>query len=104
VTGTGGGFFGLSTRRRRWETEIEVPIGKPCAWCEEAIIAGDSGTVNWLGQILHTACNYRAIAGSVGHQTRRCHCFGGTEEDPPGLTRQQAAVAAMDFFLAKHGQ
>jgi hypothetical protein len=32
--------------------------------------------------------------GSVGHQKGTCSCHGGTEEDPPEMTKRQAAVAA----------
>ncbi|MEI6196534.1 MAG: helix-turn-helix domain-containing protein [Verrucomicrobiota bacterium] len=44
----------------------------------------------------------RSIAGSVGHQNQRCSCFGGTEDDPPGLTVRQAAQAALDRYHELH--
>lgn len=76
----------------------------PCLWCEEPVSAGERAeatvlvseggpTMRWR----HWECAARAALGSVGHQMGRCSCHGGTEEDPPGLTRRQAAQAAWDL-------
>jgi hypothetical protein len=42
--------------------------------------------------------------GSVGHQTCRCACFGGTEEDPPGMTKRMAALSAFKLWEARRGR
>lgn len=90
----GPGYFGPPHLRKEWEKQVATPIGKPCLHCEEAIVEGDIGTVNYGGQIMHYECGMRGVIGSVGHQNRTCSCYGGTEEDPPGMTRRQAAQAA----------
>lgn len=89
------GYFGPPALMQEWETHVPAPVGKPCLHCEEVIAAGDTGTVNGAGQITHYACSMRMVVGSVGHQRGRCSCHGGTEEDPPGMTRKQAAQAAL---------
>lgn len=91
-------YFGPPQGRKEWEEQVEAPVGELCIMCEEAIEPGDVGTINTAGQIAHHACSIRAVIGSVGHQLGKCSCFGGTEEDPPGLTRRQAAEAAAALF------
>lgn len=49
---------------------------------------------------LHEECFMRQIVGSVGHQTKRCSCYGGDYEDPPGMTKREAAKVAYTIFLA----
>ncbi len=81
-----------------------VPVGEPCAWCEELIAEGDSGIIMWHAsterggwRAYHKECSGRQILGSVGHQRGLCTCDGGpgTMEDPPGLTKREAARAAV---------
>jgi hypothetical protein len=91
-------YFGPECSRKDYETQVAAPVGTPCIWCEEPIGALDMGTINAAGQVSHYECSIRSIAGSVGHQKRLCSCFGGDQEDPPGMTRRQAAVAAMTYF------
>jgi len=79
-----------------------------CAWCDEPLTEDDSGyliphfdiaadpRVSELAY--HADCWQRQIIGSVGHIAKRCSCYGGTEEDPPGLTRREAATAACRAF------
>lgn len=84
---------------------VSAPIGMVCSHCDELIEAGDSGM--WqahieldrphaVGRPVHRECVIRSIVGSVGHQEGRCSCFGGTEEDPPGMTKREAARAAAE--------
>lgn len=86
-----------------------VPVGTKCLLCEEVFIDGDKGFLvpysgpdgdSEVGQ--HRECFFRSIFGSVGHQKKKCSCFGGTEEDPPGMSKRQAAIAAFDFYTRKH--
>lgn len=76
-----------------------------CAHCEEAITLSDSwakSSTVVVGQIaraaMHRECFMRLLVGSVGHQTRQCSCYGGTLEDPRGLTRRQAARMALALY------
>jgi hypothetical protein len=73
---------------------VSAPI---CDWCEEPVLNDDRRAPNYV-RPTHYECGLRAAIGSVGHQKMRCFCFGGEEEDPPGLSRRQAAMAAALFF------
>lgn len=74
----------------------ELPL---CAWCKEEILSEE--LVDSCDKTkLHRDCLIRAMVGSLGHQNQRCPCFGGIEEDPPGLTARQAATAAATKFRA----
>jgi hypothetical protein len=86
----------------------QTPVGEPCLRCEEPIAPGDSGyTMPYVAEggvaerALHRECFLRGVVGSVGHQQRRCSCYGGTLEDPPGLTRREAAAAAVRLYASK---
>lgn len=101
---------------REWPT----PVGDPCLWCGERIREGDqggwmtvvrqTGGALWQGNTArasdlepglepeHIECFIRQSIGSVGHLRRHCSCYGGTEGDPPGMTRREAAQAALDLF------
>jgi len=40
----------------------------------------------------------RSVAGSAAHQLHECRCYGGEREDPPGMTKRQAAALALETF------
>lgn len=88
-------YFGHPSRKKEWEVQIATPIGDRCLICQEVISEGDSGTINVAGQTSHYECEMRLVVGSVGHQNKLCHCFGGDQEDPEGMTIREAAVAAV---------
>lgn len=92
------GYFGHPLGRKDHETQVATPVGQPCILCDEPVEQGDIGTINAAGQIAHHACTFRQVVGSVGHQLKKCSCYGGTEEDPPGLTRKEAAIAALHLW------
>jgi hypothetical protein len=46
----------------------------------------------------HRECAVRDVVGSLGHLRRQCSCFGGTEEDPPGMTKREAARVACELW------
>jgi hypothetical protein len=82
--------------------EVEVPVGVPCMFCEEPFEEGDSGWVYASGQPTHTECGLRSVLGGVNHQLGLCSCCGGTlPPDPPGLSRREAAQAALKLHLTK---
>jgi hypothetical protein len=64
-----------------------------CLWCGEPVAPAEQDP-HRVGQPIHYECGLRCALGSVGHQRRRCSCYGGDEEDPPGMTRREAARAA----------
>lgn len=78
-----------------------------CLWCDEPVdwprepaqqmpVIEADGTARIALQ--HSECSLRLAAGSVGHQRGRCSCYGGDEEDPPGVSRRVAAKAATILF------
>lgn len=83
---------------------VSTPVGKVCLWCEEKIKDGDKGFL--ISNIsnteeynpAHTECFLRQIYGSIGHQKKNCSCFGGSEEDPVGLSKRESAIVAVDYF------
>lgn len=55
---------------------------------------------------IHVECVMRSVVGSAQHLMRkdahgRCDL---TCTDPPGMTKREAARAAVDIFRAEHGQ
>ena len=77
---------------------VDTPIGQKCLHCEEVIVQGEEGEIMLDGRPIHRECLVRSVMGSVGHQKKTCSCYGGSEGDPPGLTKREAAIAAAAFF------
>jgi hypothetical protein len=83
-----------------------APVGEPFSYCDELIKEGEQGfVVPHVGSSedhsfrpVHLDCFLRQIYGSLGHLQKKCSCYGGNEEDPPGMTKRQAAVAAVVFY------
>lgn len=94
MSNRGPGYFGPARLRKDWEIQVPTPVGRQCLHCQETIVEGDIGTINYGGQIMHYECGMRGVVGSVGHLMGKCSCFGGDEEDPPGMTVREAAQAA----------
>jgi hypothetical protein len=76
--------------------QVDVPIGRPCLWCEELIAPDDSGWGQCAhGPWMHVECFTRQVLGSVGHQLGLCACFGGDYEgEPETMSTRDAARAA----------
>jgi hypothetical protein len=99
---------------RPWEAEIldgaepiETPVEQKCYQCDEEIIDGDRGFLRAVHRVsgakiepVHRECDFRAVAGSLGHQLQMCSCYGGTFEDPQELTRREAAIV---LWRVTHG-
>lgn len=105
------GWFGKSWGAPVCEpaTHAPTPVGEPCLWCDEPIVADDDGVL-----IVHLAdngpslrpqhieCFERSITGGVNHLMKQCECCGGTlPPDPPNLTRRQAAAAASRLYALR---
>lgn len=78
-----------------------------CLHCGEGVLPTDAQeTVRLIRPTgyeyrhVHAACAARQVIGSVAHIERRCACYvpGADEGDAPGLTRRQAAEAALEAF------
>jgi len=71
-----------------------------CAWCEEPILPGERIHTS-IEPAAHLPCGLRMILGSVAHVQGRCRCFvkGSTESDPEGMTKRQAAAAAVKAYF-----
>lgn len=86
--------------------QVPTPVGEDCQWCHEPIALEDAG---WgvggdTGDWFHAECVTRMLVGSVGHQLGVCACKGGEYEDPPTLTRREAAKAAFEQAQATAAQ
>lgn len=68
-----------------------------CTWCEEPVTKDDE-RAPIINEVWHRECGIRAIVGTMAHIQGRCSCFAPfndpEEEDPPGMTRREAARAA----------
>lgn len=90
-----------------WPT-VNTPVGQRCIWCSESIVEGDSGIIIDLidgtsqpkDAIYHRECFLRTVFGSLGHQMQVCGCYGGQLEDPPGISKREAAKTAVAFYEA----
>ncbi len=92
--------------------EVGTPVGVPCLLCEEVVQYGDRGFIQdsihldgdgapvVVWEPVHRECQLRAVVGSLGHILRVCSCYGGPMEDPPSLSRHQAALAVWDYYWA----
>jgi hypothetical protein len=99
-------WFGYKDRHH----SVPTPVGQPCLWCEEPIQEGDKGVTmphygtDTCGGVKemphHIECMLRQTVGSVGHQNGTCWCFNKINpvDDPPGMTKRQAAIAAYKLF------
>lgn len=88
---------------------VPTPVGQLCLWCTEAIEDGDAGVVmpcvREMGAAAtlepeHRDCFIRSTIGSLGHLRGQCSCYGGDQEDPPGMTMREAATAAVNELWA----
>ena len=78
----------------------------PCLYCEEIVRLEDFGDVVNTPEgprPAHQECNFRAIMGGVAHIEGRCGCYvtGATETDPEGMTRREAAKAAVVAYYKR---
>lgn len=71
-----------------------------CEYCSEPVEAGQQHSA--FMHPVHYACGLRMLVGSIGHQKKKCSCYGGAEEDPPDLTRRQAAAVAAEYFVRSY--
>jgi len=75
--------------------------GRETAWEKCALCAEPLGELKDTAELhysecAHWACIFRAVIGGANHILRKCSCFGGMlPADPPLLTRQESAAAAV---------
>lgn len=88
---------------------VAVPVEQSCAWCDEPVLESEygftiphvdgnsDGTFSVSDRPYHHECFARQLFGSVAHQVGTCTCANpeSPHHDPPGLTRRQAARAAL---------
>jgi hypothetical protein len=81
---------------------------RDCTWCGEAVLDGEGKTLDVITtsgidtRWIHDECEARGVIGSLAHVEGRCRCAvpGSEAGDPPGLTKRQAAQAALSAWLA----
>lgn len=70
-----------------------------CDHCGEPLGEdGDHGLIS--NARMHRECTLRCFIGGLNHLLGRCSCCvpGGAPPDPPGLTKRQAAIAAVAYW------
>ncbi len=92
------------------EDTVQTPVGQRCFHCEEPIAPSDSGKMVHCVQLrghalrpIHRNCFLRGVFGSLGHQNKTCRCFGGKDEGEDGMTKRQAADAAVGLWFLRNG-
>lgn len=75
-----------------------------CIHCDEEITEDEFAYPN--GGYAHRNCHMRQCIGSVAHVEKRCGCYveGSVEGDPPGMSRREAANAAVAAWKKIHKQ
>jgi hypothetical protein len=75
-----------------------MPVNN-CAWCQEPVEMGEQAPA-FVTEAMHQECGFRSMVGSLAHVLRRCHCYklGSDLGDPPGLTKREAALAALTLW------
>lgn len=70
-----------------------------CDYCGEPIVPPDKWPAHLRTMNVHEECAFRLL-GSAAHWEKRCSCYvpGSTENDPPHMTRREAAKHAMETF------
>jgi hypothetical protein len=84
-------------------------VSEVCLHCDEPVLTGERSEVTsyldasgvLASRTVHWECGARAVVGSVGHQLGKCSCHGGTEEDPPGMSKREAARAACALYRSR---
>lgn len=68
-----------------------------CIFCDEPTLPNDESEQIFGGKPAHRECIIRSVLGSVAHAQKRCRCFiaGSTEGDPIGMSKRDAARAAV---------
>lgn len=103
-------FFGArwNVPMLRNAVKVDRPLGEECPHCGEPIRPGEQGIIRQYGNErvpVHRACDLRSVVGGLNHLRGTCSCHGGPDEpDPPGLTRREAAEAALAFTLTREYQ
>jgi len=75
------------------------PLNKHCIYCGDPVFPNEISLPINISDVIHRECDIRMIAGSIGHQMKTCSCYGGNYEDPPEMTKREAAHAAAFMFL-----
>lgn len=97
-------YFGLRWGPSSFDPSLMTvtPVGEPCLHCGEPVEDGDSGLITQVVsetsceiRAQHRECFLRQLVGSVGHLEGKCSCYGGDQEDPPGISLRQAAIQAV---------
>lgn len=66
-----------------------------CLRCGEPIAPGERVEQLMNGD-MHRECLMRMVIGGVNHVLGFCSCCGGhADPDPPGMTKREAAIAAV---------
>lgn len=71
-----------------------------CLNCGEPVMPGETDPDLAHMQNYHRECVARSVLGSVGHILGQCSCYGGPWEDPPLMSKREAARASLALTRA----
>lgn len=79
--------------------QVATPVGEPCLYCREPIVAGEQGAMVVHIYAAHAAairpahreCHLRAVLGGIAHVQGRCTCCGGQVDPDDGLPYRESA-------------
>jgi hypothetical protein len=75
-----------------------------CFHCGESIEEGEARIACANGPVAHRNCFLRGVIGSVAHVLKACRCYvrESTLGDPEGMSRREAADAAVLVWEARN--
>jgi hypothetical protein len=72
-----------------------------CPFCDEPVWSTDDAVpLNGDPQGGHRECVLRQVSGSVGHMRGECSCYGKVDTSEEGMTKREAAKAAVAEYMA----
>lgn len=76
-------------------------IKRLCGYCGEIILPNEE-LAPIQNDHIHRECGFRMVAGSVGHQSRQCSCHGREDTTEAGMSKREAARAALKYHLSRN--
>jgi hypothetical protein len=82
--------------------QVPTPVGKPCAFCDEAIGGDDRGS--FIGAEdgpapMHRECSLRSVRGGIGHLTDHAYWCGQKHDPDGGLSRRESALRVWNWVI-----
>jgi hypothetical protein len=72
-----------------------------CFHCDEPILEDERSPL-FPDTAVHHECGFRMVTGSAAHQLGECTCYGGSREDPAGMSKRDAARLSLETYRMLH--